>query len=64
MRTTVEFYRKEQKLTRIQLAIRCGMTEQSLYLIEKQKQDDVSLKTARAISKGLGKSIDELFIED
>ena len=64
MRTTVEIFRKEQGLTRRELCIKCNITEHALYKIEKQLQEDVSLKTARAISRSLNKPIDELFIEE
>lgn len=56
--------RKEMKLTQAQLAEKVGISRISIMKIENSDDPNMTVKTARALSQVLGKSLDFLLCNE
>ncbi|MFL2136686.1 helix-turn-helix transcriptional regulator [Ruoffia sp. FAM 24228] len=63
MLNKIKIARMEKKLTQEELAIKIGVTRQTIGLIEKGKYNP-SLQLCISIAKSLGKTLDDLFWEE
>ena len=60
LQKSVKTKREDAQLTQEELAKRAHVSRQTIALIETAKRKEISAKTARALSKAFGCSVDEL----
>lgn len=63
MKNNIRVIRKTMKLSQEELAVRCGVTRQTINAIENDKYDP-TLALAFKLSKKLNKRVDQLFITE
>lgn len=62
MNNKIKLLRKEKKITQNELAKKCGVSRQTINMIENNKYDP-TLKLALALGRVLQEPIESLFIE-
>ncbi|MTB58611.1 helix-turn-helix transcriptional regulator [Streptococcus uberis] len=62
MNNKIKLLRKEKKITQDELAKKCGVSRQTINMIENNKYDP-TLKLALALGRVLQEPIESLFIE-